>query len=91
MDRGMSSPETLKLLGQDHRRYILGTPKTLLKKTERGWRVEPFAETQRGSRNQLKSLSGPQRCSLCAFQQNPSWRFILDENSSKFLSKLATK
>jgi transposase len=32
MDRGMSSPEILKLLGQDHRRYILGTPKTLLKK-----------------------------------------------------------
>ena len=34
MDRGMNSPETLKLLGQDHRRYILGTPKTLLKKFE---------------------------------------------------------
>jgi transposase len=34
MDRGMSSPETLKLLGQDNRRYILGTPKSLLKKFE---------------------------------------------------------
>lgn len=34
MDRGMSSPETLRLLGQDHRRYILGTPKSLLKKFE---------------------------------------------------------
>jgi transposase len=34
MDRGMSSPETLKLLGQDRRRYILGTPKSLLKKFE---------------------------------------------------------
>jgi transposase len=34
MDRGMNSPETLKLLGQDHRRYILGTPKTLLQKFE---------------------------------------------------------
>jgi transposase len=34
MDRGMGSPETLKLLGRDNRRYILGTPKSLLKKFE---------------------------------------------------------
>lgn len=34
MDRGMNSPETLKLLGEEHRRYILGTPKSLLKKFE---------------------------------------------------------
>jgi transposase len=32
MDRGMGSAETLRLLGQEHRRYILGTPKSLLKK-----------------------------------------------------------
>lgn len=34
MDRGMNSPETLKLLGEEQRRYILGTPKSLLKKFE---------------------------------------------------------
>jgi len=34
MDRGMASPETLKLLGQENRRYIVGTPKSLLKKFE---------------------------------------------------------
>lgn len=32
MDRGMGSPETLMLLRQSHRRYILGAPKSLLKK-----------------------------------------------------------
>ena len=32
MDRGMGSAETLNLLSQENRHYILGTPKNLLKK-----------------------------------------------------------
>lgn len=44
MDRGMGSAETLRLLGEDNRHYILGTPKSLLKKFDRelgvgSWRV----------------------------------------------------
>jgi transposase len=35
MDRGMVSPENLSLLGQDGRRYILGTPKSQLKRFEK--------------------------------------------------------
>jgi transposase len=34
MDRGMVSPATLKLLGQENRRYIIGAPKSQLKKFE---------------------------------------------------------
>lgn len=32
MDRGMGGAETLRLLGRENRRYILGTPKSLLRK-----------------------------------------------------------
>lgn len=44
MDRGMASAKTLTLLGQKNRRYILGTPKSLLKKFEAelladGWKT----------------------------------------------------
>lgn len=35
MDRGMISKENLAFLKQDHRRYIIGTPKSELKKFER--------------------------------------------------------
>jgi hypothetical protein len=43
MDRGMGSAETLRLLSRENRRYILGTPKSLLKKFDQelgrgGWR-----------------------------------------------------
>lgn len=34
MDRGMISPENIELLKQDNRRYILGTPKSMLRKFE---------------------------------------------------------
>lgn len=40
MDRGMVSVETLELLRQDGRRYIIGTPKSLLKKFEKELRGE---------------------------------------------------
>ena len=44
MDRGMGSAETLRLLGRENRRYILGTPKSLLKKFDQdllggAWKV----------------------------------------------------
>jgi transposase len=44
MDRGMGSAETLRLLSRENRRYILGTPKSLLKRFEQelhagGWNV----------------------------------------------------
>jgi transposase len=44
MDRGMGSAETLRLLSRENRRYILGTPKSLLKKFDQelersGWRA----------------------------------------------------
>ncbi len=43
MDRGMASEENLELLSEEHRRYIIGTPKCQLKQFERqllakGWR-----------------------------------------------------
>ena len=34
MDRGMVSPENIELLQQDNRRYIIGTPKAMLRKFE---------------------------------------------------------
>jgi len=34
MDRGMVSPENIELLKQDNRRYIIGTPKAMLRKFE---------------------------------------------------------
>jgi transposase len=42
MDRGMASEENLELLAEEHRRYIIGTPKNQLKKFEKhllskGW------------------------------------------------------
>jgi transposase len=40
MDRGMISIETLELLRQDGRRYIIGTPKSLLKKFDKELRSE---------------------------------------------------
>jgi len=40
MDRGMVSAETLELLRQDGRRYIIGTPKSQLKKFEKELRSE---------------------------------------------------
>ncbi|MBM3284284.1 MAG: IS1634 family transposase [Candidatus Aminicenantes bacterium] len=52
MDRGMGSAETLSLLSRENRRYILGTPKSLLRKFEtellRGaWkRVHPGLEVK---------------------------------------------
>jgi len=52
MDRGMGSAETLRLLSRDNRRYILGTPKSLLKKFDQelgrgGWReVHPGLEVK---------------------------------------------
>jgi len=35
MDRGMVSEKNIEFLSQNHRRYIIGTPKSLLKKFER--------------------------------------------------------
>jgi transposase len=35
MDRGMSSADNIEFLKQDNRRYIIGTPKSMLKKYER--------------------------------------------------------
>lgn len=62
MDRGMTSAETLMLLGQEQRRYIIGTPKSMLKHfesalAENDWQkvyddlevklcASPFDETQ---------------------------------------------
>jgi len=34
MDRGMVSQDNIELLKQDNRRYIIGTPKSMLKKFE---------------------------------------------------------
>jgi len=52
MDRGMSSFETLKLLGQNNRRYILGTPKSLLKKFEAELTKTDWKKSSRWSRSQ---------------------------------------
>jgi transposase len=52
MDRGMGSAETLRLLSRENRRYILGTPKSLLKRFDQelgrgGWReVHPGLEVK---------------------------------------------
>jgi transposase len=40
MDRGMATPATLKILSQENRHYIMGTPKGLLKKFESELRKE---------------------------------------------------
>jgi hypothetical protein len=52
MDRGMGSAETLQVLNRENRRYILGTPKSLLRKFDQelgrgGWRaVHPGLEVK---------------------------------------------
>lgn len=48
MDRGMVSVETLELLRQDGRRYIIGTPKSLLKQFENELRSEGWQLVHEG-------------------------------------------
>jgi len=48
MDRGMASPENLELLHEEGRRYLIGTPKKLLKRFERELLKEDWKEVYQG-------------------------------------------
>ncbi|HLB00051.1 MAG TPA: IS1634 family transposase [Bacteroidota bacterium] len=48
MDRGMASPENLELLGEEKRRYIIGTPKSKLKKFEQQLLHEEWKQVHEG-------------------------------------------
>lgn len=48
MDRGMASPENLELLAEEHRRYIIGTPKCQLKQFERQLLTKGWHEVHEG-------------------------------------------
>ncbi len=48
MDRGMVSEETIAFLKSGHRRYVVGTPKPLLKRFERELMREDWHEVREG-------------------------------------------
>ena len=48
MDRGMVSEETIAFLKSGHRRYVVGTPKPLLKRFERELLREDWHEVREG-------------------------------------------
>jgi transposase len=48
MDRGMSSPENLELLQEEGRRYIIGTPKSKLKKFEQHLLTQDWKQVYEG-------------------------------------------
>ena len=48
MDRGMASPENLELLAEEHRRYIIGTPKSKLKKFEQELLQQDWKQVHEG-------------------------------------------
>lgn len=59
MDRGMVSPENLTLIGQEGRRYIIGTPKNQLKKFERDLLSKDWQQVQEGL--EVKLCPSPDR------------------------------
>ena len=48
MDRGMASPENLELLQEESRRYIIGTPKSKLKKFEQQLLAQDWKQVYEG-------------------------------------------
>ena len=48
MDRGMASPENLELLAEENRRYIIGTPRSKLKKFEHELLQEDWKQVHEG-------------------------------------------
>lgn len=48
MDRGMVSPANLKLVGSEGRRYIIGTPKSQLRKSEQHLVDKDWREVHEG-------------------------------------------
>jgi transposase len=57
MDRGMISPENIELLKQDNRRYLIGTPKSMLRKFEAQLLSEDWDQVQEGL--EVKRCSHP--------------------------------
>jgi transposase len=48
MDRGMASEENLEILAEEHRRYIIGTPKNQLKKFEQQLLAKDWKQVHEG-------------------------------------------
>jgi transposase len=48
MDRGMASDENLEVLAEEHRRYIIGTPKSELKRYEQEFLAKDWKEVHEG-------------------------------------------
>jgi transposase len=48
MDRGMASEENLEILAEEHRRYIIGTPKNQLKKFEQELLAKDWKQVHEG-------------------------------------------
>ena len=57
MDRGMVSENNIEFLSQNHRRYIIGTPKSLLKKFERELLSENWQRINEGL--EVKKCASP--------------------------------
>jgi transposase len=57
MDRGMASEENLELLAEEHRRYIIGTPKSQLKQFEKHLLAKNWKEVHEGL--EVKLCSAP--------------------------------
>jgi len=57
MDRGMASEENLELLAEEHRRYIIGTPKSQLKQFEQHLLAKDWKEVHEGL--EVKLCSAP--------------------------------
>jgi len=72
MDRGMLSDENINFLKQNGRRYIIGTPKSLLKKFERELLSGDWEKVSQGL--QIKK---------CASPDGPDETFILCRNAAR--------
>ena len=58
MDRGMTSDENIEFLGQGKRRYIIGTPKSMLKKFEQELVRDDWEEVHKGL--EVKKCASPE-------------------------------
>jgi transposase len=65
MDRGMTSEDNIAFLKQENRRYIIGTPKSMLKKYERELLKEDWSKVRDGL--EVKLCTDPQTKSDEAF------------------------
>lgn len=76
MDRGMSSADNIGFRKQDNRRYIIGTPKSMLKKFERHLQQNDWSKLREGL--EVKLCADPE-----ADPSQPTETFILCRSADR--------